>query len=293
MNTATQPVQATVPPTDPPAVQAPVPPAVPPAVQAPVPPAVPPTVPPAGQATVPPTGQAPGLNTREQLIELLHQRRLALSRADGFQPTEGHRQAQISQDIWRRFGQTQAVLILDMANFSHLAHCQGILDALSRIQDMNAIVEPEILAQQGRLIKFEADNAFAVFPEVAAAVQAALNIFAAAAVVGIGVSIGIGYGDILLIEEPGGQDDFYGDEVNLASKLGEDTARSGELMITDAAYAQLEANALADPLAWQRSHVVLSNLDIPAHTWIGRPIHLEAKLGHAPTVETSEANHRV
>jgi adenylate cyclase len=237
------------------------------------------------QATVQPTVhtlqntlQPTGLNTREQLNELLRQRRLAASKAE--------RQAQISQDIWRRFGQTQAVLILDMAEFSHLSHCQGILEALSCIQDMNALVEPEILAQQGRLIKFEADNAFAVFPEVAAAVQAALNIFAAVAAAGIGVSIGIGYGDILVIEDPIGHDDFYGDQVNLASKLGEDTARSGELMITDAAYAQLVVNALADPLAWECSQLVMSNLEITAHTWVGRPIHLDAKLGQAQTAKT-------
>jgi adenylate cyclase len=259
MNTATQTVQATVQPTVHPLQSA---------LQN--------TLQASPQTTLQPTPPT-GLNTREQLVELLRQRRLAASKVE--------RQAQISQDIWRRFGQTQAVLILDMAEFSHLAHCQGILEALTGIQDMNALVEPEILAQQGRLIKFEADNAFAVFPEVAAAVQAALNIFAAVAAAGIGVSIGIGYGDILVIEDPIGHADFYGDQVNLASKLGEDTARSGELMLTEAAYAQLVVNALADPLAWKGFHLVLANLEMTAYTWVGRPIHENAK--SAQTAKTT------
>jgi adenylate cyclase len=202
-------------------------------------------------------------NPRTQLNQLLRQRHLA-NTAD--------RRNQISQEIWRRFGQTQAVLILDMTGFSHMAHCQGILEALGQIQAMNAIVEPQVRAQRGRLIKFEADDAFAVFQEVPAAVQAGLNIVAAAAAAKIGVSIGIGYGDILLIEDPIGQDDLYGDQVNLASKLGEDTAQTGQLMLTEAAYTQLAAQSLADPLAWHGAHLNLSNLDITAYTWVGRPI---------------------
>lgn len=50
-------------------------------------------------------------------------------------------------------------------------------------------------------------------------------------------SIAIGYGRILNIDE----DDLYGDEVNLASKLGEDIAGRGAILLTEAAKAQTNA----------------------------------------------------
>ena len=55
----------------------------------------------------------------------------------------------------------------------------------------------------------------------------------------IGVSIGIGHGPILLA-----CDDFFGDEVNLASKLGEDIAESGEVLLTHRARRALRGRRL-------------------------------------------------
>lgn len=49
-------------------------------------------------------------------------------------------------------------------------------------------------------------------------------------------SIGIGYGAILNIAG----EDMYGDEVNLASKLGEDVAQRGEILLTAAARARID-----------------------------------------------------
>ena len=45
--------------------------------------------------------------------------------------------------------------------------------------------------------------------------------------------------DVLLIGGP----DYFGDTVNMASKLGEDQARPGEILITARALAQIPANA--------------------------------------------------
>ena len=47
----------------------------------------------------------------------------------------------------------------------------------------------------------------------------------------VGIAIGIGFGSILDLDG----EDFFGDEVNLASKLGEDIATGGEVLLTDAA----------------------------------------------------------
>ncbi len=47
---------------------------------------------------------------------------------------------------------------------------------------------------------------------------------------------GIGYGDLLELD-----DDTFGPEVNLASKIGEDMARPGEILLTPGAAGNLEA----------------------------------------------------
>ncbi len=49
------------------------------------------------------------------------------------------------------------------------------------------------------------------------------------------VSVGIGYGPVLLI----GDEDMMGNEVNLACKLGEDVAEYGEILLTEAAAREL------------------------------------------------------
>lgn len=56
-------------------------------------------------------------------------------------------------------------------------------------------------------------------------------------------SYGIGYGDLLYLDH-----DTFGTEVNLASKIGEDVARPGEVLLTPSAAAHLSP-ALARRLA--------------------------------------------
>jgi class 3 adenylate cyclase len=51
----------------------------------------------------------------------------------------------------------------------------------------------------------------------------------------LAVAIGIGYGPVLMI----GEYDIYGDEMNLACKLGEDLAQRGEVLLTRQAHTAL------------------------------------------------------
>jgi adenylate cyclase len=50
--------------------------------------------------------------------------------------------------------------------------------------------------------------------------------------------IGIGFGRVLLLSN-----DLFGDEVNVAYKLGEDVARSGEILVSEAAHAAIVARS--------------------------------------------------
>ena len=101
----------------------------------------------------------------------------------------------------------------------------------------------------GRTVKTEADNVFAVFPDVPEALRCALRVREDVARVNellpedwdIHVSVGIGYGDLLIV----GDDDLFGNEMNLASKLGEDVAGPAEILLTTAAAERVSEDVAA------------------------------------------------
>ena len=150
----------------------------------------------------------------------------------------------LMQSIEEIFGQEKAILVLDMSGFSRTTQQLGIVSFLLMIHQMRLIVKPCIAAHEGLLVKAEADNLFCLFDTVTDAVRASLEIIRcldAANIVlpeeqDLYVSIGIGYGQILNVED----EDLFGCEVNLASKLGEDIGRMGEVLLTEAAHAALQ-----------------------------------------------------
>ncbi|HZS06180.1 MAG TPA: adenylate/guanylate cyclase domain-containing protein [Blastocatellia bacterium] len=153
------------------------------------------------------------------------------------------RQAETAQVIEETFGQCKAVLVLDMSGFSRTTQQHGIISFLLMIHQMQIICRPCIEQNNGAVIKTDADNLFCLFDTVADAVRASQEIISRLNTVNmilpkdrhLYVAFGIGYGKILNI----GNEDIFGDEVNLASKLGEDIASKGEVLLTSAAKAEL------------------------------------------------------
>jgi class 3 adenylate cyclase len=154
------------------------------------------------------------------------------------------RAAEIDAEIGNVFGETLAIFIMDMAGFSRQTIRHGIIHFLAQIHRMHSIATPIIESHGGEVIKYEADNVFAIFTGVGAAVDAAveldLGLEAANTMLpdeyDMHGEFGIGYGEVLVV----GDEDIFGSEVNLASKLGEDLAQRGEILLTEAAYAQVE-----------------------------------------------------
>lgn len=126
--------------------------------------------------------------------------------------------------------------MLDMSGFSKSVQRFGIIHYLAMVHRMRRIVRPIVEDNHGNVVKFEADNCFAVFPNPNDALAASLDIHHDLQVANLMtadesdlyVSIGIGNGTVLLF-----CDDMYGNEMNLASKLGEDVAERGEILLTD------------------------------------------------------------
>lgn len=141
----------------------------------------------------------------------------------------------IEELIRDAFQREKAVLALDMSGFTLSVRRDGILSYLCQIRRMQKMTGPIVLSHGGDVVKYEADNLLAVFDDPVQSVEAALEMIDAAAdeEIGdaprLGFSIGIDYGELLLIDRV----DCFGDPVNLSHKLGEDTAGPGELLVTD------------------------------------------------------------
>jgi class 3 adenylate cyclase len=156
-----------------------------------------------------------------------------------------HRALEIDEQINRTFGRKVSMLVLDMSGFSRLTAKYGIIHFLAMIHDMEQGATPAVTGNGGQVIKQEADNLFAIFPDPGRALEAALDIFRAFDAINVAVaqdrdlygSIGIGFGDTLVI----GESDLFGNEMNLASKLGEDLAERSEILLTAAAFEALPA----------------------------------------------------
>jgi class 3 adenylate cyclase len=114
---------------------------------------------------------------------------------------------------------------------------------LSMVRRMQLTAEPIVRHFSGTLIKFEADNCFAMFPDVQGAVRCARQLQSAfwqqnldtPDELDIRIACGIDFGRILVVED----NDFFGNAVNRACKLGEDLAEAGEILLTEEAVAQL------------------------------------------------------
>lgn len=172
----------------------------------------------------------------------------------------------IEKTLWDEFGAEYAVFVLDMSGFSLLTRKYGIVHYLSMVRRMQMTTEPIVKSYGGFMIKYEADNCFAVFPEPLSAVQAAIamqHAFRAENLLtsddlDIHISCGIDYGKILVV----GQEDCFGDPVNRASKMGEDLAVAGEILITKEAMQMIPATA---GIKSREMNVSISGITIPAY----------------------------
>jgi adenylate cyclase len=174
--------------------------------------------------------------------------------------------AEIDAEIWRRFGRTRAVLVLDMCGFSRLTMRYGITHFLAMIRRLQTIVRPVIAAGGGAVIKTEADNVFATFGDVppalatARAIQRSLdaaNVFLPEDW-DLHASIGIGYGPLLFVgAESSDEQDLFGSEMNIASKLGEDVAGRGEILLSEAARERVEVESDAAEIPVQLSGLTI------------------------------------
>jgi class 3 adenylate cyclase len=149
--------------------------------------------------------------------------------------------AQIDQRIWDLYGQEWAIMFTDLAGFSRQVAKFGIVHFLQVIFEKKQLLLPIVRAHDGILIKVEADSFLLLFKKPARAVACAVEMQRVCHQANarrnpeeqIVLCVGVGFGKLIKV----GDDDVFGHEVNLASKLGEDTAEGDEILCTRAARA--------------------------------------------------------
>ena len=182
------------------------------------------------------------------------------------QAEEMEARKKIENVLWKEFGTEHAVFILDMSGFSMLTRKYGVVHYLSMVKRMQLTTEPIVKSYGAEMLKYEADNCFAVFPEPLSAVNAAIamqHAFSAENLLtsedlDIHISCGIDYGKILIV----GREDCFGDPVNRASKMGEDLAVAGEILVTKEAMQMIPATA---GIKAREMNVSISGITIPAY----------------------------
>jgi len=137
---------------------------------------------------------------------------------------------EIDRRVWDLFGETWAIAFTDLSGFSRQVEAFGILHFLQIIHEHKLLLDPVIARHDGILIKQEADSLMMIFRRAQSAMDCAIEMQHTLQVLNktrppetaVLLCVGIGYGPLLRI----GDLDVYGNQVNAASKLGEDTARA-------------------------------------------------------------------
>jgi adenylate cyclase len=178
----------------------------------------------------------------------------------------------IETELWKKYGTEKVVFVLDMSGFSLLTRKYGIIHYLSMVRRMQLTSEPIIKTYGGSMLKFEADNCFAVFPDTLSAIHAAISLqlaFDASNLLtsddfDVHIACGIDQGKILIV----GNEDCFGDAVNRACKLGEDIAAAGEILVTQDAIKTITAEL---DFKLREVNISVSGLHIPAYAIGYRP----------------------
>ena len=150
----------------------------------------------------------------------------------------------IDNRIWDLFGETWCIMFTDLSGFSRNVEKFGIIQFLQTIYESDRVLVPIIEVHDGIILKAEGDSYLIIFRNVEKALHAGIAMQKELVKYNkskekeeqILLCIGLGYGQVLRVAD----NDVFGHEVNTASKIGEDIAKSGDILVTESVIAQLK-----------------------------------------------------
>lgn len=147
--------------------------------------------------------------------------------------------------FWKKYETMAAILILDMTSFTESSIFDGDLHSLLRIFDVQKVCAPIFLKHKPQRVRTFADDFTVIFDDPHQALEAAFEVHTRIEAFnqsdlgqegGAECKIGLGYGRVLKL----GVDQAMGSEMNQTSKLGEDTAKARETLITEGFFQQIK-----------------------------------------------------
>ncbi len=143
----------------------------------------------------------------------------------------------IDKRLWDLFGEDWCVMFTDLSGFSRNVAKFGIIHFLQTIYESQRLLIPILENHDGILLKIEGDSYLVIFRNISKALRASIDMQKTLAEYNktkpdeedVLLCVGLGYGKMLRI----GDADVFGSEVNAASKLGEDIAKRGEILVTE------------------------------------------------------------
>lgn len=150
----------------------------------------------------------------------------------------GANKEEIDQRIWNLFGEEWCIMCTDLAGFSRRVEEFGIIHFLQTIYESERVLLPIVEDFEGFLLKTEGDSMMVIFRKPERALACAQTMMHALALYNqdkseaerILLCVGLGFGTMLRV----GNTEVFGREVNAASKLGEDMAKQGDILVTQA-----------------------------------------------------------
>lgn len=151
--------------------------------------------------------------------------------------SKGADKEKIDKRIWDLFGEDWCVMFTDLSGFSRNVAKFGIIHFLQTVHESQRLLIPILEDNDGILLKIEGDSYLVIFRNISKALHSAIEMQKALAIYNkerpaeedVLLCVGLGYGKMLRI----GDADVFGSEVNAASKLGEDIAKAGEILVTE------------------------------------------------------------
>lgn len=176
------------------------------------------------------------MNYRSSIASSASEERLFRLMEERLEP--GADRERIDGRIWDLFGEEWAVVFTDLSGFSRKVEAFGIIHFLQIIYESERILVPVVDENDGILLKMEGDSMLIIFRNPVKALKAVKSMQEACAGYNKGkpeedrilLCVGVGFGRMLRI----GDADVFGREVNAASKLGEDSAKAEEVLVTQA-----------------------------------------------------------
>lgn len=137
----------------------------------------------------------------------------------------------------------KCIVIIDMCGFTKNLETYGLNYILKKIYGLRYLINQIIVKYNGLIFKNEADNIFMLFDNPFDGINFIIYLYNLLSSVNKNnISVGIGYGDILIYKKKCNTLDIWGLEMNYTSYLAEDLAKCNEILLTYNVYILLNKN---------------------------------------------------